>query len=296
MPRFAGINKSSGRKTMGSFGEITAPAGGILYQSIGRFRFFFELSLTLALVSLAGCSDGTSSPSPQPDPPHTWKGYGQADHSKDCPNCGAHLASRGDAHDCEALQKLNREEGWVDGIYGGRRVEDSIPDAPQSPNAPQGWDEEISLIDSNYHLHLTADVSYGHEQPKKSPPTTNEFGRHFKKNSVHYQVDYSVSGAATSKAKMFLGQFRSKHKGWTAFELAGADAAYYREGKQTTHYGESTVYPFKEVEALIVKEDAKFEFSLTYQFTTVNSNFLEEFDRNWNPEFFGAWKGLQVHR
>lgn len=56
--------------------------------------------------------------------PHTWPGYDLADHSNDCPKCGAKLSARTDLHNCEALQKLNRSEGWIDGIYGGRRAQD----------------------------------------------------------------------------------------------------------------------------------------------------------------------------
>lgn len=56
--------------------------------------------------------------------PHTWPGYDTADHSNDCPKCGAKLSSRTDDHDCKALQRLNKSEGWIDGIYGGRRAQD----------------------------------------------------------------------------------------------------------------------------------------------------------------------------
>lgn len=35
-----------------------------------------------------------------------------------CPNCGAATTER---HDCAYLRQMNREEGWVDGIYGGRK-------------------------------------------------------------------------------------------------------------------------------------------------------------------------------
>lgn len=56
--------------------------------------------------------------------PHTWPGYDTADHSNDCLKCGAKLSSRTDPHDCEALQRMNKSEGWIDGIYGGRRAQD----------------------------------------------------------------------------------------------------------------------------------------------------------------------------
>lgn len=80
---------------------------------------FFGFCLWLFWPSSKGVSRST-----EIGTPHTWPGYDKANHSNDCPRCGAKLDQRTDRHDCETLQRMNKAEGWIDGIYGGRRAQD----------------------------------------------------------------------------------------------------------------------------------------------------------------------------
>ena len=106
------LNHLSGTRKL----EETAAGAFFILMFIPLFFFF---CLWLFWPSSKGVSRNT-----EVGNPHTWPGYDHADHSNDCPRCGAKLDLRTDQHDCDTLQKMNRAEGWIDGIYGGRRAQD----------------------------------------------------------------------------------------------------------------------------------------------------------------------------
>lgn len=205
-----------------------------------------------------------------------------------CPSCGAKLAQAGDRHDCLFLQELNRREGWIDGIYGGRRAESAPPaPVPAAPSGPTHYKvEDLQLPKANTRIQIAIDDGW---TPLQSALTTSEpllaesFERKFQKLASHYELQLEVRGYFTKKSKSdLIDLFHREHRGWELVSVKNADLAYERSLDNEIDF-----------EAIIAKADHHYTFSMS-GLSTNRGPFAGDLKENWPRELKASWSNVSV--